>query len=231
VTPTRTSAALQAEALTLAAVARGLSEADLSRPSPCPPWTNSGLLGHVVIAAGRVDEALVAARADGPDGPLVSARGYYRRDHRFSPAVNDERIKVAADLAVRLRTAAAIGGELEAASEHSLTLLLAAAPDQEVRTRHGDRMLLADFAITRVVELAIHGLDLARGLGRPAWLTPEATTVLDDLLAPGGLAGALQVELGCTSLGLIERLTGRTPLSAVDSAVLARNGLSLLPLG
>jgi hypothetical protein len=30
-----------------------------------------------------------------------------------------------------------------------------------VLTRHGDRMLLTEFLRTRVLELAVHGLDLA----------------------------------------------------------------------
>jgi hypothetical protein len=40
-----------------------------------------------------------------------------------------------------------------------------------VRTRHGDVMLLTEFMRTRVLELAVHGLDLATGLGRDPWLT------------------------------------------------------------
>jgi len=34
-----------------------------------------------------------------------------------------------------------------------------------VLTRHGDVMLLTEFMRTRVLELAVHGLDLAAGVG------------------------------------------------------------------
>jgi hypothetical protein len=100
-----------------------------------------------------------------------------------------------------------------------------------VRTRHGDRMLLSDFAVTRVVELAVHGLDVAAGLGRRPWLTDDAAAVLEDLMLPGGSAGALAARLGCDRAGLIARLTGRTPLSAADQAALAESGVAILALG
>jgi uncharacterized protein (TIGR03083 family) len=217
--------------MTLAAVTGGLSEAGLSRPSPCPPWTNADLLGHVVIAAGRVEEAVIAASTGGQGGPLLSAREYYRPDHRFSAVVNADRIDVASRLAGHLGTATAIRQELEAASERSLAILRAAAPGQEVRTRHGDRMLLSEFAVTRVVEFALHGLDLAAGLGRRPWLTPAAALVLEQLLMPDRDLGALRAELGCDRLGLIARLTGRVPLNDADRAVLERHSVRPLPLG
>ena len=43
-----------------------------------------------------------------------------------------------------------------------------------VQTRHGDAMLLTDFLTTRVVELAVHGLDVADVLEQQPWLTAPA---------------------------------------------------------
>ena len=184
----------------------------------------------MVVACDRIGQAIDAAAA-APAGPLVTAADYYRQDERFSPAVNADRIDVAVALADRLGSAAAITAELAAAVSGGLAVLAAAPAGQQVRTRHGDRMLLSEFACTRAVELAVHGLDLAAGLARAPWLTAEAATTLEALLIPGSNAGVLRAELGCDQAGVIARLTGRVPLSAADSAVLARHGLTRLALG
>jgi uncharacterized protein (TIGR03083 family) len=224
-------AAVRTESAALSAVVAGLTEADLARPSPCPPWSIAGLLGHIIVATSRVGQAITAGQEPGAAGPLITAAGYYRPDHRFSAPVNADRIDVAASLAARLDTVAAISAELATACQGCLALLEAAGPGQEVRTRHGDRMLLSDFAVTRVVELAVHGLDVAAGLGRRPWLTDDAAAVLEDLMLPGGAASALAARLGCDRAGLIARLTGRTPLSAADQAALAESGVAILALG
>lgn len=45
-------------------------------------------------------------------------------------------------------------------------------PDERVvKTRHGDAMLLSDFLSTRVLELAVHGLDVADAVGAEPWLS------------------------------------------------------------
>jgi uncharacterized protein (TIGR03083 family) len=227
--------AFRAEAATLSGVVAELTDGDLGRPSPCPPWTIADLLSHIVIATGRIAQAIdAAATARDPARDLVTAAGYYKPDARFSAAVNADRIDVAAKLAERLATAAAIGAELTAAAGRSLALLETAAPDQEVRTRHGDRMLLSQFAITRVVELAVHGLDVAAGLRRSRWLTEQAADVLEDLLLPALRQGELEDlrgRLGVDRTGLIALLTGRAPLSAADEVTLARRGVTRLALG
>jgi uncharacterized protein (TIGR03083 family) len=225
--------AFRAESAALAQVAAGLADADLQRASRCPPWTLGGLLGHVVVAAGRIEQAIAAVRdAATAPGPLVTAAGYYRPDHRFSAGVNADRIDVAAALADRLGSAAAVAAELAAAADRSLALLTSAPPVLEVRTRHGDRMLLTDFAVTRVVELGVHGLDAAIALDREPWLTDPAATVLEDLLLPDAVrAGDMRALLRCDRAGLIARLTGRVALRPEERAALAGHGVTTLALG
>ena len=223
--------AFRAEAAALAAAVAGVTDADLARPSPCPPWTNAALLCHVIIAAGRVDQAIAAMHQAG-DGPLVDARGYYRPDERFSPAVNADRIDIAAELAARLGTASAMRAELSRTTERTLTALTTASPDLEVATRHGDRMLLTEFLVTRVVELGVHGLDLAGGLGHRPWLTAPAAEVIAHLMLPAGSSSDdLSAALGCDQAGLIALLTGRARLSAAARSVLDRAGVIGLALG
>src|ERR1700733_3999746 len=99
-------AGFRAEAQALASAGGGPDEPHPPRPSPCPPGATGALLSHTITAAGRIDQAVAAAResADardgaGPRGRLVDARGYYSPGERFSSAVNAARIDTAAQLA------------------------------------------------------------------------------------------------------------------------------------
>ena len=226
-----TTVAMVAEAAALSEVAAGLTDADLARASPCPPWTVGELFCHVLIAVDRVGQALGEPEVTGPG--LIAAADYYRPDQRFSASTNADRIDTARILAGRLAGdgAAGIAAELDRRCAVSVALLDAAPADRTVRTRHGDRMLLTDFARTRLVELAIHGLDLAAGLGRPPWLSSQAAAVLTELLLPAGGEAQLRAQLGCDRVGLIARLTGRPELSAAQAQLLRAAGVTVLTLG
>ncbi len=224
--------ALIAEAAALARVVTGLTGADLGRPSPCPPWTVGELLCHVLIATDRVAQAM-AGPAPLASAPIAGTAEYYRPDERFSASANADRIETARSLASRLTGAGGpeLAAELQRRCEAAAELLAAAAPDRTIRTRHGDRMLLTDFARTRVVELGLHGLDVAIGLDDAPWLTDRAAAILLDLLLPVGNAADVAAELGWDRVDLIARLTGRTALSSADAARLAGLGLTRLALG
>jgi uncharacterized protein (TIGR03083 family) len=223
------AAALAAEADKLGAALARVTVSDLDRASPCPPWTAAELTCHVIIGARRIGEAL-----RGPDSPaaaLITTVGYYRADERFSTRVNADRIDAAQNLARQLGEPAAILAELTHACAESVGLLAEAPAGRTVLTRHGDWMLLTDFARTRVVELGLHGLDLAVALDRPPWLTGEAATVLEALLLPAGNATRLRADLGCDRPALIALLTGRAVPAPAQSVVLASAGASRLALG
>jgi uncharacterized protein (TIGR03083 family) len=162
---------------------------------------------------------------------LASTADYFRHDARFSAAVDSDRLDAAAALAAELGGPAAVVRELHRRCADSLGLLAAAAPRRVITTRHGDRMLLTDFAGTRVVELAVHGLDLATGLRRPPWLTAEAADLLEELWLPTGHAESLRQQLGCDRAGLIARLTGRVSLSPTEQNLLRDAGARYLALG
>lgn len=223
------AATLAGEADALCAVLDGLTAADLDRASACPPWTAGELTCHMIIGARRIAEAL-----GGPDdatASLITTVGYYRADERFSAGVNANRIDAARDLARRLGEPGVIRAELARACAESARLLARAPAGRTVRTRHGDWMLLTDFARTRVVEIGLHGLDLALALDRPPWLTGGAATVLEELLLPAGNAGRLRAELGCDRAALIALLTGRADPAPAQAAVLASAGAMHLALG
>jgi hypothetical protein len=103
----------------------------------------------------------------------------------------------------------------------------AAPPGRLVRTRHGDAMALTEFLRTRVVEVAVHGLDLAEALDRRPWLTPTAAAVVADLVA----GRPVPADLGWDALTLVRKATGRVPLTGAERAVLDRTGFRWLSFG
>jgi hypothetical protein len=226
--------AFRAEAERLSKMAVAEQESGFSRLSRCTPWTVGELLYHVRTAAGRLTSMFAEpepGRGAEPGPGLVDAAAYYRRDHRYSPAANAERVAAAQRGAAGLASGAAIVREFDLAWRESWELARAAPPTRVVRTRHGDRMLLTEFLRTRVLELAVHGLDLAAGFGRAPWMTAQAADVVTALVLPGGYAAQLQAEAGWDLATLIAKATGRRPLTAAESALLQRRGIRLLALG
>lgn len=91
-------------------------------------------------------------------------------------------------------------------------------------------MLLSQFLVTRVVEVAVHGLDLAEALEREPWVTPQATdVVLELLLGPDRMTATL--ELGWDRAGFLRKVTGHEPLGAAEKAQVERLGIRWLTSG
>ncbi len=71
-------------------------------------------------------------------------------------------------------------------------------------------MRMDEFLPTRVLELAVHGLDLTDALGRPPYLTPLASAITADLL-DHALDGPRPEDLAQDDIAFIEVATGRRP--------------------
>jgi hypothetical protein len=162
---------------------------------------------------------------------MVPASGYYRRDRRLSSAADVERITAAQQGAAALVTGAAIVRDFGQAWRETWALARAAPAAPVVRTRHGDRMLLTEFLRTRVLELAVHGLDPGAGLGRQPWMTAAAARVAEDLVLPDGNAAQLLSESGWDQTALIAKAAGRLPLTAAETKLTGRHGIHWLALG
>ncbi|BEL06439.1 hypothetical protein Q0Z83_046300 [Actinoplanes sichuanensis] len=209
-----------AEADAFAATLRELPPDAWAAPTRCVPWLVRDLVGHVITAVARTP-VMIAAPA--PERADTTATGYYRADERFSDASNAERVYTA-----RQRAADAEGF---AEVCRSAAALSAAQPaGRLVRTRHGDAMLLTDFLITRVVELALHGLDVADATGREPWLTTEASDLVLGLLFGPTWRKAV-TDSGWPPELLLRRATGRAPVTDTEMRTLDRLGLRRLALG
>jgi uncharacterized protein (TIGR03083 family) len=230
--------AFRDEAARLSAALAEQSPAAFARPSPCPPWSVADLLWHVSTAAGRVSGMLAAPEPEaGPGEDLTEAVAYYRPDRRFSAATNADRVATARRGAAGQSPADLVAG-FDRAWRAAWADVTAAPPGRRVRTRHGDLMLLAEFMRTRVLEVAVHGLDLAAGLDCPPWLTVPAADVVADLVLPAGPAGrgaaaatALGQRLSWDRATLVAKVTGRAALTPAERAAADELGIRWLALG
>ncbi|MGR6320823.1 maleylpyruvate isomerase N-terminal domain-containing protein [Micromonospora soli] len=216
--------AFQDECGRLEEVLRGLDEADLDRPTPCPPWAVRDLLAHVRTGAGRLVEMLAAPA---PERAEVDAAGYFGAA-KFAPEVDDARIDSARREARELAGVPEVAEGFGRAWRAADAAVAAQPPERLVRTRHGDPMTLTEFLRTRVVEVGVHGLDLADALDRRPWLTPTAAEVVAELLAAGR---PVPDGLGWDALTLVRKATGRTELTARERALVARSGFRWLAFG
>ena len=221
--------AFGAEGRQLSRVLAGLGDAAFARPTACAPWTVAELVYHVRMTMGRLPGMLGAPEPAGPD--VVSAAGYYRADRRFSTATNADRIQSAQRGAAALAGPAARARDFELARRRAELALRDPPPGRVVRTRHGDRMLLTEFLRTRVLELSVHGLDLAAALDREPWMTAQAAAVTEDLLLPSAAASRLRAETGWDRVGLIARLTGRHPVTPAETGLIQSAHIGRLALG
>ncbi|WP_051023025.1 maleylpyruvate isomerase N-terminal domain-containing protein [Nocardia pneumoniae] len=206
--------AFRAESSRLSEVLGELTEAQFALATPCPPWNVAELAVHITSAVARV---LAGLDAPAPPRADIAAADYYR-PAIFDAAANAERVRMAQRDAANYRNATAITAAFDDTWRRTDTAISAQPADRLITTRWGDGILLSEFMITRVVELVLHGLDLAIALGASAWTTPEAAAVVGDFL---------QIEPAITHLGwdrrtALAKASGRCALSTEESAELAR---------
>jgi hypothetical protein len=137
---------------------------------------------------------------------------------------------LAQDRAARPADGFAVAKDFDETWRRADRLCRAQPGGRTVRTRHGDAMLLSAFLLTRVVEVAVHGLDLADALGREAWLTPAAGEAVTELLLGPERASAAD-ELEWSRPHFLRKATGREPLNDAEAAQVEQLGIRWLVLG
>jgi uncharacterized protein (TIGR03083 family) len=197
--------ALADEAARFTAGVTALSTVDWSRPTRCTPWTCADLVSHVRTGFARVPEVLAGPE---PDAAEIDAAGYFRPDHRFDPEVDAARVAAAQSDA--LAGPAEAAADLESVCRQALSAAERAPAGRLVHTRHGDAMTLSDFLVTRVVEVAAHGLDLADAVAAPPWLTEPAAAVVFGLLFGPQWTDVVRTT-GWDRAQLLRAATGRSP--------------------
>lgn len=195
---------------------RPLPEEAFARPTRCPPWDVKALLAHVRRDVDRLVAYLDEEPAPEPTRDSVTYFG------AADPVAEAPGISVRA---VEAADGFATGGELLAAFDEDRARCIGAVRDlpaeRLIATRMGT-LRLDEYVKTRVLEAAVHGLDLAAAVGHEPWLTPGGADVTGAVLT--GLLGVRPPhDLRWHAIDLIEKGTGRRSLTLAD-----RDALGLL---
>jgi uncharacterized protein (TIGR03083 family) len=204
--------AFRDEAEALDEVVSGLSEDDFSRPTNCPPWNVKQLLTHIAVVlppAGALSDA-PPGRAPDIEEPADFYRSPERRTADFHPRIAAEAQDAAADLADGSTVARLLTTTWRSALEEWTT----SDPDRVVELRQGATRL-SDFAVSRLISHAAHGLDLALSLDREPWTTPTALAVMRPVYV--SLLGDQPPE-EWNDLHFFACATGRQTLTPADRA-------------
>jgi uncharacterized protein (TIGR03083 family) len=209
----------------IAALAR-LPTSAWERRTRCDPWQVRDVVAHVITVLARVPDMIASAAPARPD---TTATGYYRADHRFSDTANADRIRTSQQRAA-VRDATALVQDLTVTTQSVIALCRQEPIGRIVETRHGDAMLLSEFLSTRIVELAVHGLDIADAVGHHPWLTTAAAEHLQRLLFGPDWHTSV-AALGWDPVTLLRKTTGRGSVTAQEDVEMRRQGLRTLTLG
>lgn len=167
---------LRAETESFVDALDGSLDEAVTRPTRLPAWTVGDLVAHVWRDLDRLREGLAAPPAVKIDADAVS---YWRA---YDPASRGPEIAARAiETAARFPDGAALADDLRRVLEEGLAAARIASDDRPIAT-WGPGMRLDEFLATRVLEVAIHGLDLADALGRDPWLTPGAAAITRGIL-------------------------------------------------
>jgi uncharacterized protein (TIGR03083 family) len=202
-------AALREECEHLSQVVLDLTEDQFQRSTRCAAWDVNGLLAHLFRETQRINTALVQPPAPRVDADAIS---YWCR---YDPVTNARRT---VERVRQVVTAYGSGAKLALAFDQAWrTALDAAARTDPARPTQSWEPMLAfeEFLKTRLVELTVHGLDLAHALGRPPWASQQGLHVTRDVLV--GLLGApVPEDLAWDEITMAGKGTGRQLLSGLE---------------
>jgi uncharacterized protein (TIGR03083 family) len=157
-----------------------LDDASLARPSVVDGWTVADLVAHL----GRALDALAAVQPT-QDGTVPLTLAEYVGTY---PERAQEIDRITRELAAEIADDPLAGVEARAeAGLAQVTVLREAGPDPVVQARRGP-VHLSEMLVSRLIELVVHGDDLARSAPRPG----------SDPLDPGAVTAVAQALLEIT---------------------------------
>jgi hypothetical protein len=213
--------ALDAAYQNVTAVAGGLGEADLMRPSRCAGWAVADVLYHELLDARRALRTFASPSDGPPDRDDVS----YWADYAPDSGTGDGRAPTYAEESaaharfVRIAAAAYPPGALawEWSETAAAACRAARACGHEAVTTQGHVLTVADFAATLAVEAAVHYLDLIVALPGAPVSDPASLALVRRVL--DGLAGA-PLPASWDDVTAALKGTGRDPLTGADRQAL-----------
>ena len=181
------------------------------RRTRCPEWNAKELLGHVYRAVDRID---VYLSEPAPTAATHDGVTYFRSFDPLPGSTSSLGVAVRGrEEAAAFPTARALveawNGRWPAVLERSATT----DPARLVMT-FGPTIRFDEYLRTRVLEVTVHGLDLADGLDIEPWATAAGRSVTAGILR--GLAGEPDDGpdgVPWESIAVIEAATGRAALS------------------
>lgn len=192
---------------------RDLPDADFARPTRCPLWDVKALIAHLWRDVDRIGAYLSDEPTSGPEGDAVT---YWRA---YDPVAEGPLISAhTLEIADRFATGSELVASFASHLGDQMHSAHAQRPERLINTRL-QTMRLDEFVETRVLELTVHGLDLARALDRAPWTTPGGAEVTGRILV--ALLGAPPPPgLGWSDVVFIETGTGRRALTEPERSAL-----------
>lgn len=193
-----------------------IDEPGFALPTRCTGWNVRELLAHMWRDINRVNEALDAPV---PEGVALTDRVSYWRPPAYDRSADAGRIaKGARDISASYTS----GRDVARAFDQIWRSIIEVAADEDPQRlvqKSGTVMTLEEFLATRVVEIVVHGLDLADALGREPWNTRDGldlTTATLRALLKGDPPDALR----WTDVIFVDKATGRAELTGAERDLL-----------
>jgi uncharacterized protein (TIGR03083 family) len=205
--------ALRQECHRVSDVVLELPEGDFERRTRCPAWNVKELVAHMYRDVLRVPTGLSEPEPEEADTDSVS---YWRA---YAPVDDAGDIADrASEIARQHPTGRVMAQAWDELWRRAIEMAEGAERSRIIRTWR-PTLTLDDLLRTRVLEITVHGADLAAALGRPPWPTENGMAITNATLL--SLLGAeLPPELEWDGLTLMEKGTGRASLEPDERAIL-----------